>query len=979
MTLSITSRLAGGKMCVLLLLLMYAVLLFSKEVDACVPVGWPKYDDHGAIVGSYSASDAQEAAARGLCRDAVVARDNDFELSKGNINHKRALSWYGPYPPDGTILRHTKTIYAVNIKFLNDEDGNRTVDSLRKQTDMLLFNLRAGLYNRIYNLDVVYRQADIRFNSNCTIDQIHAEIARIHPDINWRDFDHHVLRWSSKGPGSWAGLAISYGGLPRLVYLKSDWIGLLEHEFGHNIGFPHARYISTYEPWPARAMAPYSFFISSSSDWLGDYNFLPYPENDYNAVAKAHCDALPYNTSMIPLDSCGGVRLYAHDAQIIHYSRSKPQYVRLARQRYLFANHVNDFAGLDTDAYYYLEFRNLSRHRGVIVRLESSAHWEPSHIATVKYLGNKHRQNLLPGSMWYDPTVPVMVANRGQFVDPAAENNWYALLDIRHELPQLNAPKPVIGGIEGPTLVNVTLGAVNATYRIPIPRDHDDYLYLWYQNMEPVVSDRADLLEYTFTWSRLLHSGIQTIRVDVTNVNTAVTAVYTLSVNVTRVPDLARPTTPPTFPVSGRAVVSGGNGETPLARAHVYYWDAAKAQYSGAVTNEQGEFTLSQIPAGSNYTFFASHENCVSIDPASRINVSAPGVSGLKLRCNPNSYLTLRAITALPVSNNSDVVFEIKRTGSLSYPLEATVGCHYDLENSIYAYHPNGTLNTSQRFPLVSTTVLMDTNQESATFKLRHLRRPLTSTPVPRWGQSQVLCYLREGLSYLLWNPIFASAALAPGVEAGVNGPVNDNYANATNVGNATRVLVSGLWNNASTEPYEPSTMIEWWRVCPSVWFRWTAPAHGEVFAEVSTAYSYYARLNAFTSPAELSAKLLLGNGRTGQNWVTYRGSREDGKVSFWACGGREYYFQLSSCWLPAHNFGRAIQAPQPYNFTLSMPSPSSQAAITCGALKQANSPNAADVSPERGVGQTTNAVSRSATTFFMLNLMLFVFALVCM
>lgn len=701
--------------------------------------------------------------------------------------------------------------------------------------------------------------------------------------------------YSTNGPESWAGLA--YVGA-RGMWLRSSSPSVFVHECGHNLGLGHSNYLDT-----GNARSIGGFFevdYGNPSDWMGS------GQSDPAHFVTAHKDrltVLPFPNILVPYKN-GVYRVYAHDTGVLN-DPSRPQAIRLGLSKFLESNIEHS---------YYVEFRNQSTLKGVQINLYASAGYEVRLVNAQPYnpsaATRNAREAFLPaGSTFYDDASEILITHRG-----AVFTGQYPYVDLEINFGYATNAKPT-GSVTG--TYNITATGKSGNYTVSASdADGDALSYTWYVDTKLIVADASAT---TITTS-FATAGNHTVRCHIFDGKGGL-FVATYGVIVGR-NDQAKP-------VAYGTVRDSSNGQV-IPWAHVF--GNPGGSYRGGVTNNAGIYSISELPTATAITLSAQagrYDACTAQFTNGATLNTGDVVSGWDFSCDPLPTVSIAA-SGGPLTNGSVGTFTVTRSGSTAGPLFVSMYCFS--EGYSVALVDNVGLPRTWNMSIAAGSA-------SSTISLRHARTSTTDT-----RHFTAWCTIVEGYKYQQTPASRAALRLA-----GTPGPANDDFANARVI-SGLNLIATGSFNNASTEPNEPSSKQNYFQVCPSVWFKWSAPASGFLTIGINATASSTVHVYAGSDIASLAS-------------VTPRWGRTT-PLQLAVDQGTEYMIQLWSCsqqtWYP----GRPSPRASDYSMTLDV---GNAVFLPPTASNSPRTPGSGNGSPSSGSGGVVSSAFRSAPSLSLL------------
>eukprot|EP01122_Echinamoeba_exundans_P017792 TRINITY_DN9747_c2_g1_i1.p1 TRINITY_DN9747_c2_g1~~TRINITY_DN9747_c2_g1_i1.p1 ORF type:complete len:1147 (-),score=225.93 TRINITY_DN9747_c2_g1_i1:55-3495(-) len=779
----------------------------------------------------------------------VAALDVSGGAKISTSNKKRATL---ADPPSSTAIRPVKTLLYIYAFFANSP-RTVTVEQITYSIGNASRYYETSTFGRIVTLDLTVRMVTLSKNNTeyTGSGAVEAEARTLVTD-DFNTFDHWTVSYSGCCVGeTWAGLAMVGA---RGMWLRSLGVSVFVHEMGHNLVLGHSNYLDTGN---ARSVG---FFnerdYGNPSDWMGSGGSI---QQKFVVPHLDRLQVMPFANIITPVRS-GVYRIYAHDTGVLN-DVSKPQGMRLGLSRFLQAN---------VEHLYYVEFRNGSALKGVSINLYAMQGYEVRLVNANPMNPNAATSNaagtaLPQGSTFIDEQSNLMITNIGaDYTGPTP----FVDLDIQFttSFPGNRAPT---GSISGP--VNVSLSG-NGTFTVDASdADGDELVYTWYSDQTVVASAGAKTATVTIVFSQ---AGNRTVRCHINDRKGGLfIATYTVSVGRN---NQAKPI--------AIGTVRDDNGQV-IQRAHV--WTTSGGSYKGAITNSNGVYSISELPT--NPTFItlnaqtADSQSCTA-QFTNNFNLTTGNIlRGLDFVCTSLPRVSISTSSGL-LANDTTGTFTLTRTGSTASSLMVPVYCFSEVSGTAFV---EGTA-----LPM-GTNITIPAGSASTSITIRHLRSASTDR-----RQMSAFCIVMESPNFIQTSATRASVALA-----GMPGPDNDHFANAR-VLSGLDLAVSGSFNNASTEAYEPSTKNGFWQACPSVWFRWSAPGNG---------FLVMAWNATFTSNVQVYA----GDSLDSLSVVTSRWGRST-PLQVPVEQGVDYKIQLFSCNQPTWTPGRIARA-SGYNMTMSL------------------------------------------------------------
>jgi hypothetical protein len=777
----------------------------------------------------------------------VAALDTSSAAKMPLSSQKRAVL---ADPPSSTAIRPVKTVIYVYAFFANSP-RTVTAEQITYSIGNASLFYELATFGRIVTFDLTVRLVTLSKNNTLYDSATAVETeAKTLVAENFNNYDHWIVSYSGCCTGEGFSGRASVGG--RGVWLRTLAVFVVVHELGHNLVLGHSNYLNTFN---ARSIG---YFVENEygnpSDWMGSGGNI---QSHFVGPHKDRLQVLPFANILTPIRS-GTYRIYAHDTGVLN-DVSKPQGMRLGLTRFLGAN---------VEHLYYVEFRNGSALKGVSINLYAMAGYEvkltnANPMTSNGASGNAGAAALPQGASFFDEQANLMITNVGAdytgltpFVD----------LDIQFTLsfPGNRAPT---GSISGP--VNVSLSR-NGTFTVSAAdADSDQLVYTWYSD-STLVDAHATAATVTIVFSQ---AGNRTVRCHI-NDRKGGLFIATFTVSVGRNTQ-AKPI------ASG--TVRDGNGQA-VQRAHVWTMSGG---YKGAISNSKGVFSISDLPANPTMiTLNAQTADSQTCTPqfTNNFNLSTGSMAtGFDFVCASLPRVSISSPSG-PLANGTTGTFTISRTSSTASNLIVPVYCFAE---------SSGTASVQDASVPMATNVTIPAGSASTTITIRHLRSASTDR-----RQMSAFCQILESTDYLQTSAMRASVALS-----GLAGPDNDHFANAR-VLSGLSISASGFFNNASTEAFEPSVKDRLWAVCPSIWFRWSAPGNG---------FLVMAWNATFTSDVQV----YVGDSVDSLSVVTSRWGRSI-PLQVPVEQGVDYKIQVFSCSQPTWTPGRVARVSS-FNMTMNL------------------------------------------------------------
>lgn len=405
----------------------------------------------------------------------------------------------------------------------------------------------------------------------------HARLAAAEAGYYFADYDWDCIRFTTIPGASWGGLG-SVGA--RNVWLQSDGLGVIGHEFGHNLGLMHANFWDTTPgAAPGGTQEPSSAAGHNTSNGTGasiDYGDffcmmgIGFP-GQYNQYHKWNLGWIADSAVTMfngTTNASSTIRLYAMDAPLVLQNRQHAIRIRRTADREYWFQYRTEIA-----ANQYLQNGLQVLWSGNAVSAAQNGDSELLDMTPNSTLGKT--DSALPiGQTFHDPQINLFITPLNR---TGSGSNAFmdVVVNIGH-FPTNVAP--VFGSLSANTVAIAPGGSVTFTAAVT-DANNDQLAYHW-DFADQSVSTNTSVISHTFA-----NAGEYVVRCVATDMKGG-TASKSIIVTVGN---------PGTFRISG--IVRFEQGFAPVADVRVDN-GLTGGNYGYSYTDSDGRFTLVNLPNG---------------------------------------------------------------------------------------------------------------------------------------------------------------------------------------------------------------------------------------------------------------------------------------------------------------------------------------------------------------------------------------------